>query len=682
MSNSQPPIAKSDPKITELHGVSLLDNYAWMRNKEDPEVIKYLKAENEYTNHEMKHTEEFQKILFEEFRSRIKEDDTTVPYKDGDYYYYTRTEKDKNYTIHCRKLKSLDSSEIIILDQNKEAGDSEFYQVRMVIPSPDHKILAYSEDRSGYETFTIYFKNLETGEILDEKIENCSGAFQWSKDGSAIYYGEYDEIHRGFTCSVHFLNSSQSEDKRLFEEPDNKYLVYFYLTHDENYLMIYSSGQNSNEIYYIDQNNDLTKVQQLFKREEKIEYSIDHKDGYFYIITNVDAINFRLVKTQVVNSNRDNWEELIPHDIKVRLSSLICFKDFMVIFKRQNGYTSIGILDYATKTTHELKTPEDACMLYPGNNVDYYSDRLRFNYMSLKTPNTVFDYIVKDQKLEILKVQEVNNFDSDNYLAERIYAKARDSTEIPISLVYHKDTTLNSNTPLLLYAYGSYGFPIDPSFQTHRISLLERGFVFAIAHIRGGGEYGKPWYESGKMEHKMNTFTDFIDCAENLIKENYTSPQKLAAIGGSAGGLLMGVISNLRPDLFQSIIALVPFVDVINTMMDASIPLTTFEYKEWGNPEIEEQFHWMYKYSPYDNVSEQKYPNILITGGLNDPRVHFWEPSKWIAKLRTMNKSDKKLLLKMDLDSGHGGKSGRYETMKETAFHYSFIFETLGLELK
>ncbi|MFW9834719.1 MAG: S9 family peptidase [Candidatus Thorarchaeota archaeon] len=678
---TKPPVAMIVPHEYEIHGVRIKDNYYWLRNKGKNDVIQYLEAENKYSNAVMAHTKDFQKKLFEEMKSRIKETDESVPMRIGDYYYYHRTEEGKNYNIHCRKFNSLDAQEEIILDINSIAEGKKFTRVAAIKISPDHTMMAYSVDFTGGETYDIRVVKLETGEIIDT-ITNVTGwsGPEWNNSNSGIFYAELDDIHRPYTLVYHELGTNQSDDKRLFEETDKSYSVKISKSKDKHYLFLDTSfsTEETTEIHILNLQQEELELQLFFPRTKGIELSIDHHGDYFYILTNDEgAINSKLMRAPETDFARSNWELLIDHDLDVRLSSHMSFQNYLVIAKREGGYENYMIYDTTTGEKHDIAQPEEIYGLELVTNPVFETDVFRYRFSSLATPASIYDYNMRTRELELKKIDEIKRHEPSDYVTERRYAKVRDGTQVPISIAYKKNTKLDGTAAMYLTAYGSYGIPIDSDFRSIRLSLLERGVIFAIAHVRGGGEYGKPWYYAGKLGKKMNTFTDFIDCAKYLIAENFTSSNRLCAGGGSAGGLLMGAILNLRPDLFHSVYAAVPFVDVITTMLDDSIPLTTFEYREWGNPNIKEEFEWMYEYSPYDRVEAKDYPNILITAGYNDPRVQYWEPAKWTAKLRAMKTDDNILILKTKMESGHSGASGRYDYMKEYAFVYSFILDTL-----
>ncbi|RMG33494.1 MAG: S9 family peptidase [Methanobacteriota archaeon] len=680
-----PPIAPKKPKVIEIHGRKLEDPYFWLRDKDNEEVINYLKAENEYTEAFMKDTEAFQEQLYLELKGRIKETDMSVPVQIDDYFYYVRTVEGLNYAIHCRRKGSMESPEEVIFDENEYAEGHEYFRLGALKISPDHKLMAYSIDTNGYETYDLFIKDIETGKILTE-INEVAGAIEWDNNGKAIFYTILDDIHRSYALKFHELGKAVEEDQLIYEEADKEYFVVFGKSRSKGYLMVSSISSDTTETWFAplvpkgDAGFGLQSALTVFApRTEGVEYSITHHEDNFYIVTNEDAINFKIMKCPINNIDRSNWTEFIPHDPAVRIVGIDAFKDFLAIFKREGGFMAISIFDVGKGEFHDIELPEQIYALGSGSNPNYETKYYRFRFSSPITPPITYDYDISEQKLIVRKQEEVKGFDPSKFVTKRDYATAEDGTQIPISIAYRKDVPLDGSAPALLYGYGSYGYSIDPGFNSPILSFLERGMVYAIAHIRGGGEMGKPWYLEGKLKKKKNTFTDFIAVAEHLIKKKYTSPDRLAIMGGSAGGLLMGAVVNMRPDLFKVVVARVPFVDVVNTMLDETIPLTTFEYKEWGNPNDPEYFEYILSYSPYDNVEPKEYPAMLITAGLNDPRVHYWEPAKWTAKLRATKTDSNPLLLKTNMGAGHAGASGRYDYLKELAFVYTFIFKMLGL---
>lgn len=676
MSNTLPPKAKKIERLDTVNGVILKDDYYWLREKESEEVLDYLKAENKYTDAMTEHLKPLQDELYKEMIGRINEDDASVPVKDDEYYYYSRMEKGKNYAINCRKKGSLDAKEEIILDENILAEGKEYFSVGALEMSPDHKLMAYAIDVNGSEEYDIYIKNLETGEMLTDEIENTAGNLVWANNNTTFYYTMLDETHRPFQLHRHDLG--KNDNKLVFEELDGAYFLYPFKDKSEQFIYVYLGSKVTTEMHFMNADNPDDNFKVIQPRKQGMEYSVASHGTDFYVLTNDNALNFKLMKTSVNTPSMENWREVMPHDDKVLLSSVETFENHLVIYGRKGGFKHIHITDLRTNKSHEVAFPEPVYTYSSSENPTFEGSIIRFTYSSMITPRTVYDYDMDSKKLTTKKVYEVKGgYDKSDYVVERVEATAADGTKIPMSVAYKKGVKRDGTNPCYLYAYGSYGSSTEPYFSTIRVSLLDRGFVFAIAHIRGGSEMGRKWYEDGKFLKKKNTFTDFINCAEHLVKEKYTNSDKLAIAGGSAGGLLMGAVLNMRPDLFNTVVAHVPFVDVINTMLDETIPLTVVEYEEWGNPNDKIYFDYMLSYSPYDNVEAKDYPNILITAGLNDPRVQYWEPAKWTAKLRDMKTNENTLLLKTNMGAGHGGASGRYEALKEYAFEYAFVLDKL-----
>ncbi|MFQ5769817.1 MAG: S9 family peptidase [bacterium] len=679
--NLSPPVATKLPKADTLYGAIRIDNYFWLRERDNPEVISYLKAENQYTKAMMKHTEKLQDNLYQELLGRMKETDLDVPEKIDQYYYYKRTEAGKQYQIYCRKKGSLKAPEEILLDQNELAASRDYFRIGVFKISPNHQLLAYSTDTTGAETYTIYVKNLNTGNLLKDEIPNTYYAVEWANDNQTLFYNTLDEAKRPFKLFKHTLGSDAKQDELIHFEEDEAYYLRISKTKSRQYLLLILESMTTTEIWYLNADYPQKSFKLIHPRQHEMEYYMTHHGDKFYVLTNENAKNFKLMEVSVQNPAKKYWKELIPHRKAVKIDRVEAFKNHLVLYERENGLKKISIRDFRNQKTHYVEFPEPVYTYWPGRNPDFNTNLLRFTYTSLVTPRSVFDYNMETRTRELKKQYEVlGGYEPANYASERIFAEASDGTKVPISLVYKKGMSKNGKNPLYLYGYGSYGASMDPNFNSNRLSLLDRGFVFAIAHIRGGGEMGRYWYDQGKLLHKKNTFTDFISCAEYLIAENYTSRDKLVISGGSAGGLLMGAVINMRPDLFKAVIAKVPFVDVINTMLDASIPLTVIEYEEWGNPYEKAYYDYMKSYSPYDNVESKDYPNLLITAGLNDPRVQYWEPAKWTAKLRALKTGSHILLLKTNMGAGHGGASGRYDRLKDVAFEYAFIFDVLGIE--
>lgn len=673
------PQAKKLPKILEKHGDLRTDSYYWLNERENPEVMEYLQNENEYCDFVMKDTENFQELLFEEMKARYKKDDESLPYFFNGYWYIVRYEEGKEYPLFCRKKSSLQSVEEIILDVNFLAEGYNYFEVGSMAVSPDNKLASFSTDDLGRRIFTINFKNLETGEILQDQIPNTTGKALWATDNRHIFYIRKDKNLRAFQVFMHQLGTDSSQDILVFHEKDEAFDVNIFKTKSLKYIFIASSSTVSDEHRFIPADDVLAEWKIIQPRTPDLEYAVEHYEDEFYIITNADnSTNFKLVKTKVEDCGLQNWKDLIPARKDVLLEGFEIFKNFLVLEERKQGLLHLRIIENKTGAEHELEFNDPTYTAYIGLNLEFDTELLRYGYTSLTVPSSTFEYQMKDKTSRLLKQQEVlgGNFNSANYISERIWANSRDGhSKIPVSLVYHKSTKKSAETPLLLYGYGSYGHTVDASFSNVRLSLLDRGFIYAIAHIRGGEYLGRDWYEDGKMLFKKNTFFDFIDAAKFLISENYTSSQHLYAMGGSAGGLLVGTVMNYEPELFNGIVAQVPFVDVVTTMLDETIPLTTGEYDEWGNPENLEYYHYMKSYSPYDNVGAKNYPNILITTGLHDSQVQYWEPAKWTAKLRELKTDQNILIFKTDMSSGHGGASGRFESLKEDALEYAFLLK-------
>jgi len=677
--NITPPVAKIIPHEMTIHNDTRVDNYYWLNQRENPEVVQYLTDENTYTDAILKHTEEFQTKLYDEILGRIKQDDNSVPYFKNEYWYYTRYEEGKEYPIYCRKFKSLDAEEQIMLNVNKLAEGYAYYAASGLSVSDNNKILSFGEDTVSRRKYTIRFLNLETGEFLADKIGNTTGRAVWAADNKTVFFSTKDESLRSAKIIKYRLGDN-NKTSEVFVEEDPTFSTFIYRTKTNKFLIIGSSSTVSTEYRILEANNPNGNFRIFQKRERDLEYSITHFKNKFYIVTNLEAKNFRLMETSEKKTGKENWKEVIAHRDDVMLLGIEVFNNFMAVEEKENGLTNIRIINNKTKEEHYIDFGEETYTAGISYNPDFATNKLRYSYSSLTTPSSTIDYNMKTQVKEIKKQQEVlGDFSPENYEAKRVWATAKDGTKVPISLVYRKDINPKGDNPLLIYGYGSYGYSMDDYFSSARLSLLDRGFIYAIAHIRGGQEMGRYWYEEGKMFNKMNTFTDFNACAEYLISENYTSPKHLFAMGGSAGGLLMGAIINLQPELYKGVIAAVPFVDVVTTMLDESIPLTTGEFDEWGNPKNKDSYEYMLSYSPYDQVEAKDYPNLLVTTGLHDSQVQYWEPAKWVAKLRAMKTDDNILLLKTNMDFGHGGASGRFERLKEVALEYAFIFDLIGI---
>ncbi len=677
------PVATKKPKELTIHGDTRIDNYYWLRERDNPEVIAYLEAENAYREKIMKGTEQFQENLFEEIVGRIKQDDASVPYKENGYYYYTRYEEGKEYPIYCRKKESLEAEEEILANVNELARGHAYFQVGGLSVSPDNRYMAIGIDTVSRRKYTIYIKDLETGQMLGDEIPLTTGGSSWAADSRNLFYTlKDDETLRSKSICRHVMGTPSSEDALVFDETDETFSTYVFKSKSKKYLIIGSSSTLTTEYRFLPADDPTGEFRVVQPRTRGLEYNIAHYGDDFYIITNLDATNFRLMKAPVAHPDKEHWTEVIAHREDVFLEGIELFRDYLVVEERKEGLSHLRVIPWNGDEEHYIDMGEEVYSAWISVNPEFDSRVLRYGYTSLTTPSSVIDYQMDTREKTLMKQEEVvgGDFDPANYETRRIYATADDGKKIPMSVVYRKGLELNGENPTLLYGYGSYGHTIDPSFRSHRLSLLDRGFVFALAHIRGSQVYGRPWYEDGKLLKKMNTFTDFNDCAEHLIHENYTSPEHLYAMGGSAGGLLMGAVINLQPELYHGVIAAVPFVDVVTTMLDEDIPLTTSEYDEWGNPNEKVYYDYMLSYSPYDQVEAKAYPNLLVTTGLHDSQVQYWEPAKWVAKLRDLKTDDHLLLLYCNMDTGHGGASGRFEAYKETAMEYAFLFKLEGID--
>ncbi|MDI1317933.1 S9 family peptidase [Flavobacterium sp.] len=680
----KPPVAKIIPHQIEKHGHVRTDDYYWMNQREKPEVIEYLNQENEYYRQSTAHTEAFQKDLFEEMKARIKEDDESVPYLFNGYYYITRFEKGKDYPIHSRKKGSLDAKEEIMFDCNVMAEGHTYFNLAGLSISEDNTLCAFGFDTVSRRQYTIQVKNLVSGEILDFKLENTTGGSTWASDNKTLFYSRKDGVTlRSDKIFKHKIGTAAATDAMVYFEKDETFDVSIYKSKSKKYLIINSSSTITTEFQTVLSATPDAKFRMFQKRTRGLEYSISHFGEHFYILTNKDkATNFKLMKTPENASSKDNWVDLIAHREDVLLEDIDIFKDYLVVSERFNGLNMIRIMPWSGKGAYYLPFDSETYMAYTTTNVDFDTEILRYGYQSLATPASVIDFNMKTKEKTILKEQEVigGKFDKNKYIEERVWATAKDGTKVPISMVYRKGIKKDSKNPLLLYAYGSYGMTMDCHFSTLRLSLLDRGFIYAIAHIRGGEDLGREWYDNGKLTKKKNTFTDFIDCSQFVIDEKFTSSKHLYAEGGSAGGLLMGAIINMAPNLFNGVVAQVPFVDVVTTMLDETIPLTTGEYDEWGNPNTKKYYNYMLSYSPYDNVVAQNYPNLYISTGLHDSQVQYWEPAKWVAKLRVLKTNNNQLYLDTNMEAGHGGASGRFEAIREIAKEFSFLLDLEGIK--
>ncbi|WP_100896162.1 S9 family peptidase [Cellulophaga sp. RHA19] len=676
------PVAKKEPKELSKHNDVREDDYYWLNNREDKEVIAYLEEENAYYNTLTAHTKDFQKELFAEMKGRIKEDDSSVPYKLNGYWYCTRYEVGKEYPIYSRRKGTETADEEIIFNCNDLAKDKDYFSLNGIAISPDNTLAAFGVDTISRREYTIRIKNLETGEIYDDVIEKTTGSSVWAADNSTLFYTKKDPVTlRSDKIYKHKLGTPASEDELVYHEQDETFNTYIYKTKSKKFIVIGSSSTLTSEYRFIKTEEPDSEFKIFSPRERGLEYSIAHYGDKFFILTNKDnAFNFKLMTCSDSATASKNWSEFISHREDVLLEDLDIFKDYYVLSERENGLNKLKIVRWDTNNGYYLPFEDETYTCYVGTNPDFDTKILRYGYNSLTTPSSVIDFDMETKSKEIKKEQEVlgGKFNKDNYKSERIWATARDGVKVPMSVVYHKDTKLDGSSPVLQYAYGSYGHTIDPYFSTVRLSLLDRGFIYVIAHIRGSEYLGRKWYEDGKLLKKRNTFTDFIDCSKHLIDNNYTSNKHLYASGGSAGGLLMGAIVNMAPELYNGVIASVPFVDVVTTMLDDSIPLTTGEYDEWGNPNDKEYYDYMKSYSPYDNVTAQNYPTMLVTTGLHDSQVQYWEPAKWVAKLREYKTDTNLLFLDTNMDAGHGGASGRFEALKEVAKDYAFLIDLEG----
>ncbi|MFN3802677.1 S9 family peptidase [Belliella pelovolcani] len=678
----QPPTATVKPfEITAKHGHIRVDNYYWLNDRENQEVIDYLNAENAYMDTMLAHTKDFQAQLFNEMRSRIKEDDASVPYKLDDFYYYSRYVEGGEYPIYARKKGSLEAEEEIIMDGN-ELGKGKSFLNFFTSVSHDHNFAAIIMDTQGRNFYTVMIKDLRTGEMLPDKIENIRSSAVWTTDNKSFYYSIPDPVTlRNYQVKRHIIGQDPSQDEVVFEENDQTLNCGVGITKSKKYIIIGSGRTDASYAYYLDADKP-GKPRLIAPIEDNVQYDVDHAGGEdFFIYTNQDAVNYRLVKAPVSNPVKSNWADVIPNRSDIFLEGVDYFKDYMAVQETKEGLAKIRIIKYADNSDHEIQFDEAAYSAGLGYNPAFDTDVVRYSYTSMTTPNSIYDYNMENREKELMKEQPVlGDFDKNNYQTERVMVTARDGKKVPMSIVYRKDKFKKDGTmPGWIYAYGSYGYSMDASFSSSRLSLLDRGMVYAIAHIRGGQEMGGDWYEDGKMMNKKNSFYDFIDCSKWLQDNGYVAKDKLFAYGGRAGGLLMGGILNMAPELYSGVIAAVAFVDVVTTMMDESIPLTTFEWLEWGNPNIQEQYEYMLSYSPYDNVEAKDYPHILATTGLHDSQVQYWEPAKWVAKLRTLKTDSNNLFLYTNMDAGHGGASGRFERLKEVAREYAFVFDILGI---
>jgi oligopeptidase B len=677
MSAPKPPATEKKPHVTKIHGDTLVDNYFWLREKTNPDVIAHLEAENAYTAALMSDTQPLQQKLYDELLGHVKQTDINVPYRLGEHYYYSRTEEGKQYPIYARKKGNLDAAEEITLDLNELAKGLKFLSLGSYRVSDDGNLLAYSTDTTGYRQYTLFIKDLKTGALLPEKIERVDSVM-WATDNKTIFYVTEDNVtKRSDSFYRHILGTPASD--LVFREPDELYDIGAFRTRDKAFIVVESQSKTTSEVRYLPASKPSDALQVVVPRKSDHRYFVDHRGDRFYIRTNDHAKNYRLMTAPDSAPQMKNWKEIIPARAEVKLDDFDLFKDYMAVSELKGGSQTIRVIDLKTDKSTPIAFPEPVYAVFLDTNPEFETTALRYRYQSLVTPSSVFDYDMEKHTSTLQKRVDVPNYDASQFASERIYATAADGTKVPLSIVYKKPLVRDGKRPLLLYAYGSYGSPSWPTFSSNRLALLDRGVIYAIAHIRGGGEMGEPWREAGRMMVKRNTFTDFVDAAENLVKGKYTSSDRLVIQGGSAGGLLMGAVVNMRPDLFKAVLAQVPFVDVINTMLDASLPLTTSEYLEWGNPNIKKEYDYIKTYSPYDNIAAKPYPALLVKVSLNDSQVPYWEGTKFVAKLREMKTDTNPLLLKVNMGAGHGGSSGRYDALRETAADQAFILKEMGI---
>ena len=674
----EPPMAEKKTKTTEIHGYTLLDDYFWLREKTNPAVMTYLQSEDSYTASVMKPTTALQQHLYDEMLSHIKQTDTTVPYRWGDYFYYSRTTEGKQYPVYCRKKGSVDAPEEVILDQNELAKDQKFMSIGAFAPSDDGNLLAFTTDNTGYRQYTLQVKDLRNGQLLPERIDRVNNV-AWSTDNKTLFYVTEDAVTKRSDKFFRHVLGADTNDL-IYEDKDELFDIGTFRSRDKAVIFLESASKTSTEVLYLPANDPSAKLKVIIPRSPEHEYDVDHRDNLFYIRTNKGAKNFKVVTAPVSDPSEKNWKEFIAPKPEVKIEGISMFANHAVLSEWENGLQQLEIVNLKTNKRNRIEFPEPVYSAGLNSNREFNTSVVRYSYNSMVTPGSVFDYNMDTGKSVLLKQTEVpGGFDRANYKSERVFATASDGTKIPMSVVYRKNVKLDGSAPLLLYGYGSYGISIPPTFSSSRLSLLDRGVIYVIGHIRGGGELGEEWRQAGRMMNKMNTFTDFIACAEHLIKTKYTSKDRLVIQGGSAGGLLMGAVSNMRPDLFKAVVSQVPFVDVLNTMLDASLPLTTSEYIEWGNPNEKPAFDYMRQYSPYDNIAKKDYPATLVKVSVNDSQVPYWEGAKLVARMRTMKTDHNPLLLKVNFGAGHGGASGRYDALHETAFDYAFMLWQMGI---
>ena len=673
------PQARREPKVDALHGGKRSDDYFWLRRKEDPQVRAHLDAENAYADSVMKATEPLQASLYSEMLARIKETDLSVPYRKGSDFWYSRTEKGKQYPILCRRRGSLDAPEEIVLDQNELAKGQKFFAIGDVEVSDDGNLLAYTTDVTGFREYTLFVKDLRTGKLGRERIPKVS-SIAWAANNQTLFYVTDDPAKRPYRLYRHALSAESSGDAMVYEEADEKFALDVSRSRSRAYVFVESSSHTSTEIHFVAADEPSSDLRVIAPRAKDVEYEVDHRLGAFFLRINDTGRNFRVVLAAAGDPKRENWKEIVPHKADVMIEGIDVFAGHLVLYERQDGLRHFRVLSFNTGATHRIEFPEPVYAAFSAENREFDTGIFRFRYQSLSTPESVFDYDMEKRERKLLKQTEVlGGYDPSRYVSERLHAKSADGTSIPISLVYRRGLARDGRNPLLLMGYGSYGSSSNPTFSSNRVSLLDRGVVYAIAHVRGGGEMGKKWHDDGRMLAKKNTFSDFIAVAEHLVREKWTSSDRLAIEGGSAGGLLVGAVVNMRPDLFRVAISRVPFVDVINTMLDSTLPLTVGEFEEWGDPRIKEHYDYMLSYSPYDNIAPKAYPAMLVKTSFNDSQVMYWEPAKYVARLRAAKTDSNPLVFKVNMAGGHGGSSGRYDKLKETAFDYAFLLTQLGL---
>ena len=674
----QPPMAEKKTKTTDIHGYTLVDDYFWLREKTNPAVMSYLQSEDSYTESVMKPTAAIQQRLYDEMLSHIKQTDKTVPYRWGDYFYYSRTVEGKQYPIYCRTKGSVDAPEEIILDQNELAKDQKFMAIGAFAPSDDGNLLAFTTDNTGYRQYTLQVKDMRNGQLLPERIERVNN-ISWATDNKTFFYVTEDPVTKRSDKFFRHVLGSDTNDL-IYEDKDELFDIATYRSRDKAVIFVESGSKTSTEVLYLPANDPSAKLKVIIPRSPEHEYDVDHRGDLFYIRTNKGAKNFKVVTAPVSDPSEKNWNEFIAPKAEVKIEGISMFANHAVLSEWENGLQQLEVVNLKTNKRDRVAFPEPVYSADLSSNREFNTSTVRYSYNSLVTPSSVFDYGMNTGKSTLLKETEVpGGFDRRNYKSERLFATASDGTKIPMSVVYRKTIKLDGSAPLLLYGYGSYGLSIPPTFSSTRLSLLDRGVIFVIGHIRGGGELGEEWRQAGRMMNKMNTFTDFIACAEHLVKTKYTSKDRLVIQGGSAGGLLMGAVSNMRPDLFKAVVSQVPFVDVLNTMLDASLPLTTSEYIEWGNPNEKPAFEYMKQYSPYDNIAKKDYPATLVKVSVNDSQVPYWEGAKLVARMRALKTDHNPLLLKVNFGAGHGGASGRYDALKESAFDFAFMLWQMGI---